>query len=223
MIIFLKKNFIAHDFERKTPIRKKPGPKPGAFHALGYTGQSLRDQIDFALTQALQGGRCDRILVLDDLDCLDMERKRKRQSFNETIEHIPGSAGIEWIVSFAAPEIEAWLVADWSQSFAADLDLRHFHVQIRRALAAAYQRSTEAGDIGNPENFSELNVDRGACQQKLSEEIAEVVYRIAGITYSKDEHSGSMLQRVRAETIQQNCPIFRQTLFIPLKTRIENE
>lgn len=221
LILFLTKNFTFHAFERKTPIRKKPGPRPSLYHALGYTGQSLRDQIGFALEQALRDGICDRILVLDDLDCHNLEERSRL--FDEAIRQVPGTETIRRMIAFAVPEIEAWLISDWNQSFAIDLDLRRYHVVIRRELSRIYQESSINGDINLPESFSVLNEERGACDRKLSEEISQTVRIVTGINYSKDEHSGSMLQRVRAEVIQSVCPIFRRALYDPLRTRIENQ
>lgn len=212
--IFLRSNFKSHIFEMQTPFRQKPGPRPNKYHALGQTGSSLRRQIKVSLEQALRGGRCDRILVLDDLDCHDIEQCR--QAFEITLQTIAGAETIEHIIAFAAPEIEAWLIADWARSFANWREFRPYQVQIRRALAEAYRESTAEGDIGQPENFSWRDTDRNACAQKLSEKIQDVVQRIAGSQYSKDEHSGSLLQQVRADVIQQSCPTFRRTLYAPL-------
>jgi hypothetical protein len=217
---FLRANFTHHHFEMKTPIRQKPGPRPDHYHALGYTGSALRQQIRFALEQALRGGICDCIFVLDDLDCRDLEQST--QAFNTTILQITGAQTVERVIAFAAPEIEAWLIADWDHSFRAYPELRRFEVQIRRALADVYRASSNNGDISRPENFSVLDARGDSCERKLSEQIIEVVRMITGISYSKDEHSGSMLQKVRAEVVQQSCPIFRRTLYIPLTTRIED-
>lgn len=212
--IFLKRNFPFYSFERKTPIFQKPGPRPDRYHAVGHTGTALRQQIHWTLEQALRDGRCDCILILDDLDCHDIERSR--QIFDTEIQRVAGAETIRRIIAFAAPELEAWLIADWSNSFASHRELRQYEVKIRRALADAYQTSTDAGNINHPEGFSVFNAERNTCEQKLSEKIIEVVRSISGITYSKDEHSGSMLQKVQAEIIQRNCPIFRHTLYVPL-------
>lgn len=221
LITFLRNNFPNHFFERKTPSKKKPGPRVGQYSALGFTGTSLRRQMRYALEQALLDGRCDCILVLDDLDCHEYEAGR--QAFETVIQEVAGTENTQRIIAFASPEIEAWLIADWSHTFAVHPDLRRYQVQIRRDLASEYQSKTMNGDIHSPENFSQFNEANDVCECKLSEQIMSIVYFHSGINYSKDDHSGTMLASARADVIQQSCPIFRFSLYAPLMTGIENQ
>ncbi len=67
LIPFFRRNFPFCEFQRKTPVRKKRGPKPGKdINALGKTGKSLSRQIKYQLPKALLSETCDLILVLDD-------------------------------------------------------------------------------------------------------------------------------------------------------------
>ncbi|MFL0648003.1 hypothetical protein [Cylindrospermopsis raciborskii] len=70
LIPFLEKNFNCK-FQRKTPARRKPGPKPGVkTTAYGRTGQGLINQISQELPIALKNEPkvCSLILVFDDLE-----------------------------------------------------------------------------------------------------------------------------------------------------------
>lgn len=80
LIPFLEKNFPECRFERKTPVRQKPGPRPSKTVSYGRTGQSLIKQISEELPIALQyePNKCNLILVFDDLDCRSPERQREK-------------------------------------------------------------------------------------------------------------------------------------------------
>ena len=92
-----------HTYERKTPIRQKPGPRPSTEPGYGRTGKSLAEQIEKLLFESLKGKeRCDLILVIDDLDCHNPDERRKL--FRETIERVEGATGIPNFVGFASPE-----------------------------------------------------------------------------------------------------------------------
>jgi len=218
MQIFLERNFPAQRFQRRTPIRHKPGPRPG-IQALGHTGQGLGEQIEYFLPYSLRDGVCELILVIDDLDCHDPQACR--QAFNEAIQngleaarsllHIDPSAleHLAWEVGLAAPEVEAWLIADWSQTFGADPELQQHEVALRRELRRRFQEASPAGAIERPESFSQYDRQRDACREKLSETIQTLVWSLYGIRYSKAVHSGRMLKQARAEQINLCCSEFR--------------
>ncbi|WP_265239484.1 hypothetical protein [Lyngbya sp. CCAP 1446/10] len=77
---FLEKTFPGCRFERKTPVRQKPGPKPNKAGSYGKTGNSLIEQIKEELPIALKGeaNKCDLILVFDDLDCRDSQTQKSK-------------------------------------------------------------------------------------------------------------------------------------------------
>jgi hypothetical protein len=129
---FLDKTFPGCRFERKTPVRDKPGPKPNKAASYGRTGKSLIHQIQQELPGALKAeptNRCDLILVFDDLDCRDSETQKIK--ILSEISKIPECADIEKFVGFAAPEIEAWIIADWNNSIAKHSDFRGRHKRMR--------------------------------------------------------------------------------------------
>ena len=131
LIPFLRKHFPGCTFERKTPVRQKPGSKPNREMSYGKTGQSLIAQIKEQLPIALQAGtnQCDLILVFDDLDCRDPETQKVK--FLEAISQISMCEHIPKFVGFAAPELEAWLIADWDNSIAKHSDFRDRHEGMR--------------------------------------------------------------------------------------------
>lgn len=128
---FLDKTFPGCRFERKTPVSRKPGPKPNKPSSQGRTGKSLIEQIKQELPLALKAepNKCDLILVFDDLDCRDSETQKLK--ILSEISKIPECADIEKFVGFAAPEIEAWIIADWNNSIAKNSDFRGRHERMR--------------------------------------------------------------------------------------------
>jgi len=127
LVPFLEKHFPGCSFDRKTPVKRKPGSRPGIKPpGYGRTGRSLVSQIKERLrTALLKEDECDVILVIDDLDCRDENEQRTK--FSEAIDSIDGSAGINRFIGFAAPELEAWIIADWDNSIARHPDFRDRH------------------------------------------------------------------------------------------------
>lgn len=208
LIKFLMKNFRQHQFIRKTPIRPKPAPKPG-IQALGKTGHDLASQIRYFLPIALATESCHLILVLDDLDCHDYQERQAL--FQNLLNQMDLPHTTKTLIGFAIPEIESWLVADWKHTFENDRDLKKSNVQIRNKLAERYRLANpEMGNFEHPESYSFFDNQKGACHEKLSETIQEVVLQVSGIYYSKAEHSGSMLQNAQAIRVQDKCPGFRK-------------
>jgi len=209
LVPFLNKHFKECAFERKTPYRKKPGPKPGkpqTRSSLGRTGNSLAEQIKSELAIALISGSSDLILVMDDLDCHDPKTREKL--FNNAIDSIPGTAGIAKQVGFAAPEIESWLIADWGNTFANDIDFRGRHADMRWWL------STKEVPFDNPESFSELNPATNTCVEKLSGLIIDATERNEGQErFAKGVHTPRLLMKIDPNTVCEKCPHFRDFYF----------
>jgi len=205
LIPFLSKHFSGCTFERKTPYRKKPGPKPGkpkTRPSLGRTGKSLVEQIKFELVIALKSGFSNLILVMDDLDCND--QKMREKLFLDAIKTIPGTKDMVKQVGFAAPEIESWLIADWDNTFANDIDFRSRHENMRWWL------SKKKVPFDHPESFSKLAPERNTCEEKLSELIMEASQRYEGEgRFSKGTHTPRMLMNVNPDIVCGKCPHFR--------------
>lgn len=209
LIPFLRNNFSECFFERKTPYRKKPGPKPGqpkTLSSLGRTGKSLAEQIKYELAIALKNGFTDMILVMDDLDCNDAKTREK--FFFDAIDSIPETADLMKLVGFAAPEIESWLIADWENTFAKDVDFRGRHENMRWWL------SNKGISFGNPESFSKLCPERNSCEEKLSELIIESSQRDESKErFSKGTHTPRMLMNINPDNVCEKCPHFREFYF----------
>jgi hypothetical protein len=156
---FLDKTFPGCRFERKTPVSRKPGPKFNKPSGQGRTGKSLIEQIKEELPLALKAepNKCDLILVFDDLDCRDAQEE-KRKILEDEIPKILECADIQKIVGFAAPEIEAWIIADWNNSIAKHPDFRGRHERMRWWLS-----TQKKVPFDNPESFSEYDSKTDCC------------------------------------------------------------
>ncbi len=203
LVQFLRKNFTHYDFEIKTPIRNKPGPKADqAYKAYGKTGKSLAAQIKEVFEISLKYHRCDAILIIDDLDCRDY--KQQHQFFLNTLETY-NIENIDKIIGFAAPELEAWIVADWNNTFAKYSDFRGFHQKMQYWLSTDGKVSFE-----KPESFSEYDPQKGVCKEKLSEMIIQAVWETSRKRFSKAIHTPDLLQMANPENVALKCPLFRE-------------
>lgn len=205
LVPFLKKTCSDHTYERKSPIRRKPGPRPAAEPGYGRTGRSLARQLEKLLSESLRAdATCDLILVVDDLDC--HEPNTRRELFDSAIGKIDRAATIELFVGFASPEIEAWIVADWDNSIASDPDFRGCHSQMRHWL------STQKGvRFGQPETFSRLDKEKGSCLDKLSDAIVDSSVQFgARSRYAKGIHTARFLRQISPEVVSAKCSLFRE-------------
>lgn len=207
---FLEKTFPGCRFERKTPVRQKPGPKPNKAGSYGRTGQSLIEQIKQELPIALKAepNKCDLILVFDDLDCRHYETQ-KSEIWAE-LSKIPECAALNKFFGFAAPEIEAWIIADWNNSIAKNSDFRgKRHERMRWWLSTQRKVSFE-----NPEAFSEYDPEKDCCREKLSEalidsSVQDEVDRDKA-RFSKGLHTPLLLREIDPNEVQKKCPLFRE-------------
>ncbi len=207
---FLEKSFPGCTFERKTPVRDKPGPKLNKASSYGRTGKSLIDQIKQELPLALKAepNKCDLILVFDDLDCRDSQTQKSK--ILSEISKIPECADIEKFVGLAAPEIEAWIIiADWNNSIAKHSDFRGRHKRMRWWLSTEKKVSFE-----NPESFSQYDSTRDCCQEKLSEDLIESSVQDEvdrdQARFSKGYHTPLLLREIDPNEVQKKCPLFRE-------------
>ncbi|WP_353932710.1 hypothetical protein WJM97_09035 [Okeanomitos corallinicola TIOX110] len=209
LIKFLQKNFPDCTFVRKTPARIKPGPKPGKSVGYGKTGKSLIDQISKELPIALKNepNKCDLILVFDDLDCRNPILQKEK--FLVAISKISGTNEIEKFVGFAAPEIEAWIIADWDNSIGKNPDFRGRHEKMRWWLST--QKNIP---FDHPESFSEYDYKRDCCQEKLSEALVDsstlAEFDSSDTRFSKGYHTPLLLLEIRPDEVQRRCPLFRE-------------
>jgi Domain of unknown function (DUF4276) len=209
LIPFLEKNFPGCSFERKTPVRQKPGPKPNKAVSYGRTGLSLIDQIKEELPIALKGeqNKCTLILVFDDLDCRDP--MTQKETILQELSKVRECAGIEKIIGFAAPELEAWIIADWDNSIAKNSDFRGRHERMRYWL-----RKQRNVPFDSPESFSEYDSEKDCCREKLSKALIESTEQDEADRdkprFSKGLHTPLLLLEINSNTVQQKCPLFRE-------------
>ena len=205
---FLEKTFPGCRFERKTPVRQKPGPKANKAGSYGRTGQSLIEQIKQELPLALkaEANKCDLILVFDDLDCRDSQTQKSK--ILAELSKIPECAALNKFVGFAAPEIEAWIIADWNNSIAKNSDFRGRQERMRWWLSAE-----KNVPFDSPESFSEYDREKDCCREKLSEALIESsVYQAErhNTRFSKGLHTPLLLISIDPNEVQKKCPLFRE-------------
>jgi hypothetical protein len=211
---FLDKTFPGCRFERKTPVRSdKPGPKPNKPSSQGRTGESLIEQIKEELPLALKAepNKCDLILIFDDLDCRDSQKQKEKidKIWPEISKKIPECADIKKIVGFAAPEIEAWIIADWNNSIAKHSDFRGRHERMRWWLSTQRKVSFDT-----PESFSEDYAEKDCCREKLSKALIESSVQDEvdrdKARFSKGYHTPLLLREIDPNEVQKKCPLFRK-------------
>jgi hypothetical protein len=206
LVGFFRKHLTVCEFERKTPIRPKrvPNKVQKKRQALGQTGESLAKQIEQELHNALShGGHCDLILVLDDLDCHDSHARTKL--FLDAIKQVEAAQGIKCLIGFAAPELEAWIIADWDNTIAKHIDFRQRHLAMQWWLSTQNDVQFDA-----PESFSHYDSAKGACQDKLSERLIEAALVYGQSKYSKAIHTPMLLiEYLNPQTVSNKCPLFR--------------
>ncbi|MEW6140305.1 MAG: DUF4276 family protein [Thermodesulfobacteriota bacterium] len=211
LVNFFRKWYGNCRFVRKTPVRRPPAPKANrARSAHGRTGSSLVKEVRERLVLSLRYDEpCDIILVLDDLDCRDAAPSRQR--LLKAVEAALGERQIERFVGFAAPELEAWLIADWDHSFGEHPDFRG-----QRQQGMRHWLST-VGNVpfDNPETFGNYDAERDACSEKLSDTIIESTVQGTHNTgrspYSKSMHTPAMLLSINPELVAQRCrPMFQE-------------
>ena len=195
----LESKYKDHTFQRKSPIRRKPGPRPSNEPCYGRTGKGLAGQIGKLLFESLRVEEsCNLILVIDDLDCHDPDERRKL--FRETIASVAGGAYIPNFVGFASPEIEAWIIADWDSTIAKNPDFRGCNQKMRHWLS-----THKSVRFDSPETFSHFDPD------KVSDAIVDSSKQCsARAPYSKATHTARFLRQISPEVVSDKCPHFKE-------------
>ncbi|MGL5033910.1 MAG: DUF4276 family protein [Microcystaceae cyanobacterium] len=209
LIKFLQRLFPTYVFRRYTPFDStKKGAKPNRKSTFGISNTSLIQSIQKYLPLAFLNEKYkpDLILVLDDLDCANLDYQR--QQFLDCIAKIDNTENINRYVAFAAPEIEAWIIADWDHTLAKAEKFKARHERMR------YWLSTQKKvPFDQPESFGEYAPDKKACKEKLSNLLIEASSQQIedqGKEYKKSEDSPELLLRIEKEILYPKCPIFRE-------------
>ena len=209
LIKFLQKlfpqNFV---FERKTPFDStKKGAKPNRKSTFGISNTSLIEAIQKYLPLAFlnEKHKPDLILVMDDLDCGNLDHQR--QQFLDCITNIDKTKNIDRYIAFAAPEIESWIIADWDHTLAKAEKFKARHQRMRHWLS-----TQKKVPFDQPESFGEYDPNKKSCKEKLSNLLIEASSQEIedqGKEYKKSEDSPELLLRIEKEILVQKCPMFR--------------
>ena len=207
LIKFLQKLFPNYLFTRYTPFDStKKGVKPNRKSTFGVTGKSLIQSIQKYLPVAFlnEKHKPNLILVIDDLDCGDLNHQREQ--FLDCITNIDKTKNIERYIAFAAPEIESWIIADWDHTLAKAEKFKAKHQRMRHWLS-----TQKKVPFDRPESFREYDPDKKTCKEKLSNLLIEASSQEIedqGKEYKKSEDSPELLLRIEKEILVQKCPIF---------------
>jgi len=147
----------------------------------------------------------DLILVVDDLDCGELDHQR--QQFLNCIANIANTENIDRYIAFAAPEIESWTIADWDHTLAKAEKFKAKHQRMRHWLS-----TQKKVPFDQPENFGQYDPNKKACKEKLSELLIEASSQEIedqGKEYKKSEDSSDLLLLIEKEILVQKCSIFR--------------
>lgn len=197
---FLRRHFTDTTFHMVTPYRIKPGPNPKAQEGLQYsgdTGKNLARSIREKL--AYWDGSAQVMLIIDDLDCDDAERRRTL--LLEAAKSVPeGYPAPVVVIGLAAPEIEAWIIADWGNTMGKD-----FAPCSREVQKALEDRQIP---LEQPEDFA--CIDREGQNIKLSALLKESVEACCIGSYSKAKDSPALLGKMNPESVAAKCPHFRK-------------
>lgn len=207
---FLQTHFPHCQFERKSPVNNKPGPKPRREpRPQGETGLSLIELVKKRLHIALATQEpCQIIFIFDDLDYRD--KTTAEQELHTAVQEIlahHSTTKFQLIITFGKPEIEAWIIANWHNTVGRDAEFRTIAEQCHRWL-----REKRDVPVDNPESFG-LNPTLASYHTKLSEAIIEAVQTCAAAEtqtpYSKALHTPRFVRQLNPDQVKAKCPVFR--------------
>jgi hypothetical protein len=161
------------------------------------------------------GDRCelDAVALVDDSDC----RFSDPEAFDDWVESVARRVreatqrGIPVFVLLAAPEIEAWLVADWQESFAREYG--GVAVSLRIHVTTCLLQGQDMTAI---EEYGGQRVE-GGCERKLSRDLdkaflqdgcacgARDALAFSARRYRKAVEGVAMLKRIRPPEVRATC------------------
>lgn len=158
------------------------------------------------------------VLIVDDADCRmcptasERAEERRLTLYAELRAEVmsalreANAPEVPVCVMLAREEIEAWLLADWANTFATAYPSQH--PAVRYALSQALPKALEKPEsVGCP-----LKKDGQGCETKVSEEIQAVVRAVPPLLYSKATHGQAMLGRLDLDAAARRCPTLRADL-----------
>ena len=211
-------------FVRCFPMVNKPCLKIGRMSSTpirsqnGVSGDELINEMKSKLRHPGMG-EFDVILLIDDLDCRFKRAgapnyQEWRNSVNKELCQLL-CREVSFEVMFASPEIEAWFVADWNNTFAKEAQYRAIKDQLRYSIC-----SSDINEfINNIEEYGGY-YHNGSCYNKLSTRIQQIFNGINSqpnyIEYSKRIHGVGMLARLDPSIVAEKCRLY----FAPVYRRL---
>lgn len=220
LIPFLQAQFPDCRFERKFPVGIKVNPKkPRTYkndeayknkqkaNVRGATSTTLAAQITDRLRKSFACNEaCDLILIIDDLDCRNPETQTSlfAEAIAKAIADVPQAHKIARVIGFAAPELESWIIADWS-----GVIQNHVHFRQRAVPMQCWLEQNRHVSFVDPENFSAYDAQKKSCQDKLSAAIQTCAMEVADENYAKGEDTPFLVKQLNPQVVAQKCPHFR--------------
>lgn len=214
LLPFLMQRLPKFNVQRRTPALRRPGPRPPtgkeahppAKQYQGNTGTDLIKEVKEDIINHWDK-TANLVLLLDDTDCDIQTEKRigdleavvtdtliKKHGYTE--ETLP-----KIVVGLAAPELEAWILADWESTFKSKFG--QCHSGLRYCLSSKHRITLEA-----PETFD--CKDNEGKYKKISVCIIEAVQECCKTTFSKNTDTARLLLSAKPDEIGKRCPHFRR-------------
>lgn len=222
--VFLEKINPSIKFMRCFPIANKVCLKKGRMSSTpirsqsGITGKKLVHEMKLRLLYN-RYKQFDLILLIDDMDC--RFKREGSPSHDEWVvnlkreinEILGDHVGFEAL--FASPEIEAWFLADWDNTFAAEQEYHEIKNHLRYLISRSdIEKFLDNDDI---EEYGGAYLN-GSCSIKLSNRIQELLLQENTTNkqylYSKRVHGVGMLARLTPANVALKCrryfaPVYR--------------
>jgi len=157
----------------------------------------------------------DLILLIDDMDC--RFKRDGAPSFEEWVDNLKQQINeilgnkVDFEALLASPEIEAWFLVDWNNTFAREQEYR----EIKDYLRYLISKSDIAPFMNDIEEYGGDYLN-GSCSIKLSSRIQDIFENNSKkhCFYSKRIHGVGMLARLDPVSVAEKCrryfaPIYR--------------
>lgn len=240
MTQFLKKINGEAGFIKLTPTRERKSKEDIRNRARhmemiskresGLTGKKLIDHVkNFVQEERFKEERYDMILIEDDKDdrFLTIQAdgtaaidEKEWETFKQEVQEQLQKAGvtIPIIMIMAAPEVEAWFLADWDNSFGQEYrqilsndQNQYFSTKFRIHINEEILTERYKNDIESYGYFDSQYVKLSERIQKSLEEIDFMggysgEYPTESVRYSKTKNGGRMLANIEPQSVLQKCP-----------------
>ena len=211
-------------WERCFPAVDKPYLARGRMNSTpiashnGVTGGELVRMMHERLSRYYKNSDYDGFLLIDDLDCRFPSNLAEGINLfveNQTAE-VQVSLGkpVNFYVLFASPEIEAWFIADWNNSFA-----KQYPGTIAFNLKQIISNYLLKDYWDNNLELYGGNFVNNSCESKISSEIQDIFSEVGvdadgnAYSYSKRIEGVDMLRRIEPERVSIKCNICFAPLF----------